>query len=58
LISISKQGRERYCKVEPESLIPAFMWIDQYHKLWEDRIDSFENYVNHSNKKKNGKSKK
>lgn len=46
IISIDKQGRERYCQIQPISLIPAFMWIDQYRSLWEDRIDSFEAYVN------------
>jgi DNA-binding transcriptional ArsR family regulator len=46
LISILQKGRERYCQINPQSLIPAFMWIDQYKKLWEERIDSFEDYLN------------
>lgn len=46
LISISQKGRERYCEINPESLIPAFMWLEQYRKLWEERLNSFENYVN------------
>ena len=45
IISINKQGRERYCKIQPQNLIPAFLWIDQYRNLWEDRLDSFENYL-------------
>ncbi len=45
LVEVSKQGRERYCKIQPASLIPAFLWIDKYRKLWEDRIDSFEEYL-------------
>lgn len=57
LVSIRKQGRERYFTVEPDSLIPAFMWMDQLQKQWEDRIDSFEQYVNQLKKEKdkNGK---
>lgn len=46
LISIKQLGRERICKIEPRNLIPAFMWVDQYRKLWEDKIDSFETYIN------------
>ena len=46
LIRISQQGRTRYCHIQPKNLIPAFLWIDQYRKLWEDKLDSFENYLN------------
>ena len=46
LVSINQKGRERYCMINPKSLIPAFMWLDQYRKLWEDRLDAFEDYVN------------
>ncbi|MEM6522376.1 MAG: metalloregulator ArsR/SmtB family transcription factor [Bacteroidota bacterium] len=45
IIDISQEGRERYCKIKPKNLIPAFVWIDQYRKLWEDKLDSFENYL-------------
>ncbi|WP_299531580.1 helix-turn-helix transcriptional regulator [Ulvibacterium sp.] len=45
LVAIRKQGRERYCQIRPKNLIPAFLWIDQYKKLWEDKLDSFEDYL-------------
>ncbi|GAA0720197.1 metalloregulator ArsR/SmtB family transcription factor [Aquimarina litoralis] len=45
IISISKKGRERYCLIQPQNLIPAFLWIEQYKNLWEDRLDSFEDYL-------------
>ena len=45
LVSISQRGRQRYCMIQPKKLIPAFLWIDQYRNLWEERIDSFENYL-------------
>jgi DNA-binding transcriptional ArsR family regulator len=53
LITFKKVGRERYCMIDARSLIPAFMWIDQYRKLWEPRIDSFEEYLNHLKAKNN-----
>ncbi len=45
IVSITKKGRERYCTIEADKLIPAFLWIERYQKLWEDRLDSFENYL-------------
>ncbi|MEL7146989.1 MAG: transcriptional regulator, partial [Bacteroidota bacterium] len=54
IVEVSQQGRERTCLMHPESLVPAFMWIEQYQKLWENRLDSFEQYLNELqiNKKK------
>ncbi|NMH88682.1 ArsR/SmtB family transcription factor [Flavivirga algicola] len=46
IIEINKKGRERFCEIQPRNLIPAFLWIKQYNKLWENRIDAFENYIN------------
>lgn len=52
IIDFNQTGRERLCIIQPEKLIPAFLWIKQYHKLWEDRIDSFENYLDELQTKK------
>lgn len=46
IVHFKQAGRERICLIQPEELIPAFLWIKQYNKLWEDRIDSFEQYIN------------
>ncbi|WP_027391709.1 ArsR/SmtB family transcription factor [Aquimarina latercula] len=46
IISINKKGRERYCLIQPKNLVPAFLWIDQYKNLWEEKLDSFEEYLN------------
>ncbi|MFT5999947.1 MAG: DNA-binding transcriptional ArsR family regulator [Neolewinella sp.] len=51
LLTINKKGRERYCAVDPESLIPAFLWIEQYHQQWRARIDAFADFVNESTTK-------
>ncbi len=44
-IVIQQEGRARFCEIKAESLIPASLWLDQYRKLWEDRLDSFERYL-------------
>ncbi|MFC5045635.1 ArsR/SmtB family transcription factor [Aquimarina hainanensis] len=45
VITISKQGRQQFCYIQPRSLLPAFLWIEQYQHIWEERIDSFEDYL-------------
>ncbi len=45
LVNFEQKGRERFCFIDPSSLVPAFIWIEQYRKLWEERIDSFESYL-------------
>lgn len=45
IVTFDQKGRERYCMIEPKKLIPAFLWIDQYRDLWEEKLDSFENYL-------------
>lgn len=46
IVTIHRRGRERFCLIEPQTLVPAFLWLEQYKELWEERLDSFEQYVN------------
>jgi len=46
LIAVQQNGRARLCMIRPQNLLPAFMWIEQYKNLWEDRLDEFGNYLN------------
>ena len=46
VVEVEQKGRERYCRIQPQSLIPAFFWLEQYQNQWEERINSFEKYVN------------
>lgn len=45
IILVHQQGRERYCEIQPKTLIPVSEWIEQYRRLWEQKLDSFENYI-------------
>lgn len=45
LVKVNKKGREHYCEIQATRLIPAFLWLDQYRKIWENKLDSFENYL-------------
>lgn len=45
IIEINKKGREQYCSVQPQSLVPAFLWMEHYKRQWGDKLDSFEQYL-------------
>ena len=46
VIDFQQKGRERYCIIQPKTLVPAFLWMEQYKELWESKLDSFEKYLN------------
>jgi DNA-binding transcriptional ArsR family regulator len=56
IVEVEQKGRERYCRIQTQNLVPAFLWLEKYHKQWEDRIDSFEEYVNKLKTKKQKRS--
>ena len=62
IIVIEQKGRERWCRIQAQNLIPAFLWIDQYKELWNNKLDSFEAYLdklktNHKTQKQDGRTK-
>src|SRR5260221_3067562 len=46
LVTSKQKGREIYYQVHTKKLKEVADWIDQYRQLWEEKIDSFENYLN------------
>ena len=46
MITITRNGRERFCQIQPAKLVPAFLWLEQYKALWDDKLDAFEQYLN------------
>ena len=45
LVHFDKRGRERYCYIDAKTLVPAFMWMDQFRNLWEGKLDAFASYL-------------
>ena len=39
------KGRERLCVITPQELQVVSNWVEQYRKLWEDKLDAFEAYL-------------
>jgi len=59
LISISQQGRERYCEAKLDGLSEVSEWVEQYRKHFENKLDALELYLDKLQKtKKNAKRKK
>lgn len=45
LVKIKQQGRERFCEAKLEKLSVVSDWVEQYREMWNNRLDSLENYL-------------
>ncbi|WKL58187.1 metalloregulator ArsR/SmtB family transcription factor [Asticcacaulis sp. ZE23SCel15] len=45
LISRTRTAQWRPCKLEPEPLKEVDMWLRDYRKMWEQRLDRLEAYL-------------
>ncbi len=58
LVTINKQGRERYCEAKLDSLNEVADWVEKYKQLWVDRFENLDKYLGAVQKKvKKSKSK-
>lgn len=49
LISIKKQGRERYCEAKLEKLKEVSAWVENYKTFWNTKLDALEKFLNDTN---------
>jgi DNA-binding transcriptional ArsR family regulator len=45
LIARSRRAQQRPCRLVPRPLQEANYWVEQYRKLWENRLDRLEDYL-------------
>jgi predicted ArsR family transcriptional regulator len=45
LVSTTKVGRARECRLGPAELQEATDWIEDYRHTWKSRLDRFGDYV-------------
>ena len=45
LVTIKQQGRERYCKVNPEPLNEVYDWLSYFDKFWDKKLNSLKNLM-------------
>lgn len=42
LLSLSREGRLQWCRLQPEALKPARASIDEMYAFWDSRLDALE----------------
>jgi DNA-binding transcriptional ArsR family regulator len=45
LITRGREAQWRPCKLEPQALKPVDEWLENYRRLWEQRLDRLEEYL-------------
>lgn len=45
LISRTREGQRRPCRLEPRSLEPAAAFLEGYREMWEDRFDRLDAHL-------------
>jgi len=50
LVNIRQQGRERYCEAKLEKLSDVSDWVEQYRKIWTEKLDALEEYIKRKKK--------
>lgn len=45
LITISSQGRERFCLADPKPLKMVYDWLGFYDKFWDDALDRLDDHL-------------
>ncbi len=45
LVTSKQKGREIHYQINPKKLKAVADWLEPFQKMWEERLDNFENYV-------------
>lgn len=52
VITIKKEGRERYCNLEVQKLTELADWLEPFRQLWESRFKQLDNLIDELRDKK------
>ncbi len=53
LVEIEKKGRERICHAKLDDLGEIALWVHQYRRFWNNRLDKLEALLNEESKPQN-----
>jgi len=42
ILNVRKEGRKRYCRTNPKKLKEIALWVNQYRKFWNRKLDTLE----------------
>lgn len=45
LVRITCQGREHFCEARLDQLEPVHDWVEQYRKMWTERLEALDRYL-------------
>jgi DNA-binding transcriptional ArsR family regulator len=54
LITRGRRAQWRPCRLEPAHLKDASDWLEEYRRLWEERLDRLDEYLRELQEKKEG----
>jgi DNA-binding transcriptional ArsR family regulator len=58
IITITRQGREHYCYIQPQKMNEVADWLAGFRKIWESRFDKLDDLlIKIQSKTDNNKSK-
>ena len=59
LITRGREAQRRPCRIEPNALKPVDDWLEDYRRLWEERLDRLDEYLQalQTKEKKRGRRK-
>lgn len=58
LIHVHKQGRDHFCEARLDQLQEVSVWVNQYRKFWDKKLDALDSYLQHLKaRKKHGRKK-
>lgn len=58
LVIVTQQGRERFCEARIDKLDEVTEWVKVYRKIWDQRFDSLEVYLDELQSKPKKKKKR
>lgn len=42
LVSMRKEGRQRFCRADPKKLHQVAQWVARYQRFWPQKLDALE----------------
>ena len=46
LVTRTRRAQERPCRLRPEAMVPASVWLGDYHQLWETSFGRLDEHFN------------
>ncbi|HEV2260941.1 MAG TPA: metalloregulator ArsR/SmtB family transcription factor [Candidatus Rubrimentiphilum sp.] len=58
LVIARREGRNTYYRAQPRSLEPLAAWLQQYERIWTQRIDRLDSYLQDMQRKEKRRARK